>query len=1124
MDDSTTPNFKNINPDKESKTIRPVGDKIVEATIRVNTGLTKELSLGDKTMRPLVANKNCIQKATDATMRPGQDKTLRQEQQQAEIESIIQSNETEFYLKGKLYTVVEVISQQTGEAQIYLVEREGNKFVLKLYFLNIQPPPNMQIIEKIKDIAETELLINIYDCGTWINPKTSEVRQYELMEYCSGGSLENIKLNGNEELLGEIALQCAAAINFLNSKGIIHRDIKPANFFYKTGNRETEELRLADFGISVPTNNEGKAIIKYQLRTKIYAAPEYYLSIDQEIQIDYNSDFYSLGMMLLVLWNGEEIFKIKELELVRLKIDGKLPYPENVSNRTLQLLKALTVVNPKARAGYNEIVRWAKGEEIYDLRKESNEGFNIIFDSADNQIATSPEELGQFMYSKQELATKYLYSGKIAEWLTANKRPELAIEMEDIVENKCPKNKEAGFFAACYTLDKSIPYEDLNNNQLDNPESIAKSLRENFDYYSKALANKKDKLFMFFNSHGLRNITQKFASIFSKNSDNSEALLQLIYTLNPNSPWILVTEAGNEIECNTLDNIISVVNDNILEDESWYGLTEESFLLWVRNIDPIVEGKIRSLPDHYNNPWVVVYNLNPKVSYNLTLDENDEEGYYFTATQVADYMDTQMILFLNAKEKSIKDGAGSELDMLCYIDNSRLYYYLKSKGVYDEKIDWIKYCVDLKSKENLNKYAPYNWKTGLYKSIKGLGADPCYYFPNSDKYIYTLDELDEVPVDEIRKELKEGFLKEWIAVSFQENPAADLSQQYSFERLTVDYLEFISRYNVNDQETSAYFNATNQVQNTSDKLNRNFKFHLAIKVILGALTTIVVGVVIYYLLNMNLTFISNSSVLYIVPLIIAYFSAKYIWGECLQSFIKSFLIGLGIFIGLSLIISLTISYPTYIFAGLLLTLLSYMAIVCYIKPKLSIKDNRDLMNPGFEELHLEPLHFAFIADANSEFCSSFGDRSMNFINLLKANTKRVIQVSILVVLLSVATGYTARSLFKYKGDKQHEIERYEQIKGEYKGIFDNKNALFNVVEAVPGRVDATIKVKYKNLINESLKGTINIDSRTFHFDDLNINNKLDGEYNGSFNEDFSEFSGIYRNYKTKKQVEFKFNK
>ena len=89
-----------------------------------------------------------------------------------------------------------MISQQTGEAQIYLVEREGNKFVLKLYFLNIQPPPNMQIIEKIKDIAETELLINIYDCGTWINPKTSEVRQYELMEYCSGGSLENIKLNG----------------------------------------------------------------------------------------------------------------------------------------------------------------------------------------------------------------------------------------------------------------------------------------------------------------------------------------------------------------------------------------------------------------------------------------------------------------------------------------------------------------------------------------------------------------------------------------------------------------------------------------------------------------------------------------------------------------------------------------------------------------------------------------------------------------------------------------------------------------------------------------------------------------------------------------------------------------
>lgn len=1109
--------------EQETKTMRPTINNSIEVTLRPNLSGSKEPAQESKTMRPSI--KGNIQKNVESTMRPNQCKTLRKEQQKDEISNITRTTETEFVLKGETFKVIEIISQQTGEAQIYLVEKEGNKYVLKLYFLNIQPPPNMQIIEKVKNVAESGLLINVFDCGEWTNPNTLEVRQYELMEYCVGGSLDKININRNEELLGEIALQCAAAINFLNNKKVIHRDIKPANFFYKTDKKKTEDLRLADFGVAVMTNDEGKAIIKSQLRTKIYAAPEYYVSIDEEIQIDYMSDFYSLGMMLLVLWKGEEIFKIKELELVRLKIDGKLPYPEDVSDRTLQLLKALTVVNPKARAGYNDIIRWAKGENIYDLRKESNEGFNIVFDSTDNQIATSPEELGQFMYGKQDLATKYLYSGKIAEWLTANKRPELAIEIEDIVENQCPKNKEAGFISACYMLDKSIPYKDVQGNLLDNSEAIAKSLRDNFEHYSKALASKNDTLFLFFNMHGLRNITQEFAPLFKKKDDNSEALLQLIYTLNPNSPWILKTEDGEEIECHTLDDIITTTSDEVLDENSCYGLTEESFLLWVRNIDPAVEGKIRSQQGFDENPWCVLYNLNPKVSYNLSLDEEDENGYFFTTTQVGQYMDILMDWFVHSKDEDTKDYASEQLDMLCEIDDTQLYHYLKSKGVYDDKIEWIKYCSDMTSEENANKYAPYNWKTGVYKSIKGLGRDPSYHFPKSGKYIYTLDELDEIPTDEIEKELQNGFLKEWIAVFFQENPDADLSQKYTFEKLTIDYLEFISKYEVNDIETSEYFDKLSQVKKTANKLKQNYKFNFIIKSVLGAIAALVVGIVSYKLLTMNLEFMTNSKWLYIIPLIIGYFVGKYRWADCFDSFIKSFFIGLGVFIGLILIVSASLSYPTYILAGLLVSGLIYTLIVCYVKPKLSLKNNKELLNPGFEELHLEPLHYAFIAEIDEEFRSSLGDRSLDFIDKLKTNTKKIIKLTALLIISSILISYFTTYLSKYKANKQEIISKNELLKGKYKGIFDNRKAVFNIIEVSSEKADANIQVDYKKTINEGLKGSISLDSRTFHFDDVdNSNNRLDGEYNGSFNEDFTEISGTYRNYKTKKQIEFKFNK
>jgi len=104
------------------------------------------------------------------------------------------------------------------------------------------------------------------------------------------------------------------------------------------------------------------------LRTNPYAAPETYTNnIEGKIEISYKSDFFSLGMMLLILWDGEEIFKISERALIKLKTEGKLLYPDNVGKRTLQLLMAITLKDPEKRAGFEEIMKWAKGETIYDL-------------------------------------------------------------------------------------------------------------------------------------------------------------------------------------------------------------------------------------------------------------------------------------------------------------------------------------------------------------------------------------------------------------------------------------------------------------------------------------------------------------------------------------------------------------------------------------------------------------------------------------------------------------------------------------------------------------------------------------------------------------------------------------
>lgn len=91
-----------------------------------------------------------------------------------------------------------------------------------------------------------------------------------------------------------------------------------------------------------------------------------------------------------------------------------------------------------------EIVRWARGEDVFSdfSGQESRRSFSIIFNAGKNQVAHSPEQLADFMRQDQSLAIKYLYTGKLTKWLTDNQRPELATEIEDIVENAIRKIRQ----------------------------------------------------------------------------------------------------------------------------------------------------------------------------------------------------------------------------------------------------------------------------------------------------------------------------------------------------------------------------------------------------------------------------------------------------------------------------------------------------------------------------------------------------------------------------------------------------------------------------------------------------------------------------------------------------------
>ena len=123
--------------------------------------------------------------------------------------------EVEFLLKGRMYRSIKCLSDNSGEAQVFLVEGEEGQRVLKVYY------PNFTIKKTLMRIIQNigmEMIVRIYDYGkTYVDGKN---RDYELMEYLRGGSLNSYDLDGDFNQFRRIALQAAAALAYCHNYNI----------------------------------------------------------------------------------------------------------------------------------------------------------------------------------------------------------------------------------------------------------------------------------------------------------------------------------------------------------------------------------------------------------------------------------------------------------------------------------------------------------------------------------------------------------------------------------------------------------------------------------------------------------------------------------------------------------------------------------------------------------------------------------------------------------------------------------------------------------------------------------------------------------------------------------------
>lgn len=707
-----------------------------------------------------------------------------------------------FLLKGEYYTNVQCLSENTGEAQVFLVKKDGKDYVLKVYYPNFDV--NKKLLQTIRSF-NFEMIVNLYDFGkTYVDGKH---RYYELMEYLRGETLQEYDLGHDFNKFRRLALQAAAALAYCHKNNILHKDIKPGNFFFR--DEAHTQLVLGDFGISSMLENDGKAYRTTQARTPIYAAPEMYADvIDGEVEITPAADFYSLGMTLFALWLGENPMSSNERVMMRQKNEGRLPRLDELPPKVKNIVMGLTAVNPPSRWTYDHVERWFLGEDVeVDISSPFLRYKSFIVDPDRNIVADNVHELIPLLMENQKLAINYLYSGRITSWLESCGNMKLSTTVKDIVTNRYPADQKAGLMASIYAMEPSYPYYDILGNVCDDVHAISLSLLSNQDRYALELENPNFELFLWLETHSKADVN-RLRTYFGPDADPHVAVMRLVYEIDEDIPFL------SRHPSNTVQEISRSFGYGEPTDEDWHALVDGRLLSWMYSHEDVMACESLRILTHeqpfsMSLAYKVLYNLDRKAAYDLREAHKPE--------------DVAKILAEHLKQTEHMMGQDFEKEMADFTDpNGRFYYYAQLHGWNQELADANR-CFDMTLEENHERMSAYDLRTALYRYCRILGVTPVYLLPDGTELTDGRN-IDKRQASQVRMEIRNGAFAQWLSMFYHEDPTRDFVEEYSYERELEAWVLELGRYDLQQPYYKRYIKAKEETKERINNVRSQWKF------------------------------------------------------------------------------------------------------------------------------------------------------------------------------------------------------------------------------------------------------------------------------------------------------------
>ena len=296
--------------------------------------------------------------------------------------------------------------------------------------------------------------------------------------------------------------------------------------------------------------------------------------------------------------------------------------------------------------------------------------------------------------------------------------------------------------------------------------------------YGMLLSNPNDSLFLYLESHTKCNI-KRIRSYFSKQDEQSRkvAVMRTVYEIDPEIPLL------TRYPSSSLKEIVHAYGKENLQEDDWHCLTDGRLLSWMySHEDRMACESLRIMtqgqPYSETLAYKVLYNLDREAAYDLKSA--------FTPNQIGERLNERL---KNGEHLSEKD---FEVEMRDFLDlNGRFSYYAQLHG-WTEMLSEFTRCFDMKSEENRNRMGAYDARTAVYRFCRILGVTPTYLLPEGLE-VTDGRNLDMSNSTQLRSEIRNGALAQWMSVFYHENPDADFSEEYAYENTLVEWLAALGK-------------------------------------------------------------------------------------------------------------------------------------------------------------------------------------------------------------------------------------------------------------------------------------------------------------------------------------------